>query len=390
MFNKTLGSRLNALTFAPQGLATPGMENGPDMILANPCWQGLQMLQNDLAKLPTSTNQLAAGMGSGAPANMSDFTKLVKLYGQLSAECNNFIQNQYPEIIALADSICEYADNVPTLYQGLEECITMLKTNVAQAGDTPLQARQKERMTALWKTRLEAIIDQLASAIAPYISRAVSVASDTRVFFDQLQTGQSQLGDRTGNDGYWKYYSSKYGEQSQAVKLLQHELDGSAKALAKYKKRYKQDVILASSSPTYARVAFPVGLIAASIVSGVFGEKARAVLNKLHATESTIATLTAREKADNHLMTALNYVTTQINDANGELATVAKTLEAVTGAWRSISHDLAAIRLALENDFEGTLPFLLELNFNNLIADWQNLASEAKKFRDNAFLQVTQ
>ena len=389
MFNKTYGPKLNDKAFAPQGLAMPGMQNGPDMILANPCWQGLQILQNDLAKLPTSTNQLAAGMGTGAPADMSDFTKLVKLYGKLSTESNKFIHNQYPDIVALADSIQEYADMVPELYQELQKCLAMLKSNLAHPGDTPAQAKHKAQITARWKTDLEVIVDQLASTIAPFITSAVSVAGDTRAFFDQLQTGQSQLGDKAGNDGYWKYYSTKYGEQSQAVKLLQFELDIDAKALAKYKKRYKHDVVLASTTPAYARVAFPVGLVAAGIVSGAFDEKAKAALNKIHATNSTVATLTVRDKANHHLMTALTFVTTQINDANSELATAARTLEAVTGAWRSISHDLAVIRTALNNDFEGALSFLLGLNFNSLITEWQNLAGEAKKFRDNAFVQIT-
>lgn len=375
-------SQINKNALSTYTLSQPGTAGGPAFTMSSTCWLSLQTFAGDVAQLPTTTTQLSAAMGSGAPTDMSDFTKLVNLYSEMNATCYAFCgagntSSTYDSIVTLADNIYNYAQSVPTFYGGLQTEITALQT-ATPATQPGIVAN------------IQAILTQLEQAIAPYITGATTESAAISTFSSTLLGYNTTLGNTGSTDPatMWGYYNNEYGTQSTAVENIQSQLTADAAALQQYKDDYHHDVVCAATSPTYAWVAFPVGLIAASIVSGVFGAKATAALNSIHATEATIATLTAEEAADNALMTDLTHVTTQISSIDTELNSAISTVEGILGSWNALSSDLSNINTGLTTDFTSTLAFLLQLDFNNIINDWTALATAANSFRVNAYITV--
>lgn len=332
-----------------------------------------------MANLPGTLAALSTQMGSGAPADMSDFQKLVNLYASMQTQGTSFTGTLYPSIVSLASSIYNYAENVGEYYAGLQELINQLNTTPPPTGPA----------LASIQTNMLAVINQLVSNIAPFITSASSVSSQLKAFIANLETDLSTLGSNTPapGTGYYQYYNNEYGTNSATVQNLISEIAAQTAALQKFQAEYNHDVIVAATSPTYGWV-FPFGTIAAGIVSGIYGAKATAALHAMNAATASIAELNSEEQADMNLMNDLASVTLQITNLDSELSAAIGILEGVEGNWTAISSDLTSLSNYLSTDFQGSLPFLLQIDFNTAITDWANLKNEANAYRTNAFITV--
>jgi|GEM_PF-1443961 len=348
--------------------------------MSSASWLTLQTYCNNVNTLPTTLAALKTKMGAGAPADMSDYQKLVDLYANMEAQSSHFTGTLYPSIVNLASDIYHYAESVPEYYGGLQELIKQLSTVPAPTGDALKQIQ----------TNLVAVLDQLASTIQPFITNAGAAKKDLNKFVTNLNGYLTTLGSNTplpDGSGYWKYYHTEYGANSAQVTQLTQEIATQTANLHHYQNEYNHDVVVAATSATYGWF-FPFGTIAAGITAGVYGAKATKAKHAIAATSSLIASLNQQEQADMNLMQDLNLVTTQVQQVHDEGSAALTILEGMEGNWSDIASDLSNLSNLLKTDFEGTCGFLLQLDFNSAITDWKNLQQEANVYRTNAFITV--
>ena len=283
-----MSTPITQASFGTGSFSTPSTQGGPAFSMSNQSWLSLQTFLADVTKLPSTTAQLAANMGSGAPSPMTDFDKLITLYVSMQSQGSGFTNTLYPSIVSLASDIYNYATSINGYYQGLQEEINALNTK----GITPAQQQQCQQ-------NIIAIVNQLATNIAPYISNANAVVSNLKSFVSNLQSDSNTLGN------YYTYYNNEYGTNSQAKKDLITQLATENAALQTARSDYNYDVTVAATTPTYGWILF-AGTIAAVVVAGVYGARATAALNTIHSIEATISSLQAQEQADINMMASLN------------------------------------------------------------------------------------
>lgn len=366
----TTNNKMNSSSLGTGSFSKPGTPGGPAFCMTSTKWITLQTFLETLSKLPCSTEALRGLMGSGAPSDMSDFTKLVTLYSQMYDIGSDFKKNTYPLIVGLATSIYDYNSKISTCYNGLNEIVTAI--NNLPMGQNP----SKEQLNELKET-----FTYLGSGISKYVKNATTVITDLQNFINNLNKFSPTLSD------YLTYYKNEYGEQSAAVKALQTELSLNISELGTYQEEYKHDVTVAATTPTYAWI-FPVGTVAGAIVAGTFGAKATAALNNFNATKAKIDSLNKEEKADSQLMSNLHLVDSQLSTIQGELDSALTILEGVEGNWTAISGDIQNIYNELENG-DKVPSFLLKANYQTLINNWSTLAGLCDAFRQNAYITTS-
>lgn len=364
-------------TIAPGSLGTGNfsqapIQGGPAFAMSNTQWLELQTFFANVAQLPSTLKALSTQMGSGAPSDMSDFQNLIDLYVSMQTQGTNFTSTIYPHVVQVAGSIATYGNSIGTYYGGLQTEITALQ-NASPAQQPTIQAN------------IIAIVKQLADTAQTYATNAASVSTDLNTMATNLTNDSEQL---IGSNGLYSYYNNKYGAESTTVQNIISELSSDNQALSAAQAEYHHDVIVAATSPTYCWVAWPVGMIAAAIVAGVYGSKATAALNTIHSLQSTIATLTAEQQADTNLMNALQSTNNQVQSLNGQVTGALAIVELMEGGWSTINSDLTNIVNILTNDFNSGLAFLEQLNYNQLIQDWTTLAALATQFQTNAFITI--
>ncbi|HEY8159503.1 MAG TPA: alpha-xenorhabdolysin family binary toxin subunit A [Methylobacter sp.] len=375
----TTPTQPKAFNAGPGSFSQPSTSGNPPFCMTSTSWLTLQTYLNNVASLPNTLTALSTSMGSGAPADMSDFQKLVTLYGSMQTQGTDFTQTLYPSIVSLASDIYEYAQNVPQYYAGLQELINQLNVTPAPTGAA---------LTTI-QNNMVGVVNQLAENIAPYITKASSISTQLNSFVTNLEGDLTTLGSNSPapGTGYYQYYNDEYGTTSAAVQNLVSEIAAQTTALHKFQAEYNHDVIVAATSPTYGWI-WPFGTIAAGIVAGIYGAKATAALNAMNAATANIQSLNAQEQADMNLMNDLTSVTTAIENLSNELNAAISILEGVEGNWTAISSDLTSLSDYLTKDFQGSLAFLLQIDFNTATTDWANLAKEANAYRTNAFITV--
>lgn len=347
--------------------STPG---GPAFVMSSASWITLQSYLAFVKNLPSTTAMLQTEMGTGAPASMTDFDKLISLYVSMQTDGTNFTASTYPDIVNLASDIYNYGISIPTYYGGLQECINILKNDPGN-----VQAQQN----------LIAVVDQLATNVAPYITKASKIKSDLATFVSNMETDNNTL--TAPISGYYAYYDNEYGADSAAVQQIVTELSDDHSALDDAQAKYKRDVIIASTSPAYLWIPV-VGWIAAPIIAGVFGNEAVQDLKKISDMQTAINQLEAEKAADALLMQGLIFIKSHITTLSDEITSAVTIVEGIEGNWNAIAADLNNLSTQLQNNFTSTLAFLLQLNFNLAIQEWTTLAGLADVYRENAFITV--
>lgn len=357
-------TKLSKSAFETGNFSNPGTPNGPAFMMAEPSWPHLQVFATDVAALPTTDAELKAAMGSGAPSDMSDFAKLLTFYSTVQSQANTFKNTTYPKIVKLASDLNNYADNIDGLYEGLKVEINSYNSHLSKSEKDVIQEN------------IKAIIQQLVQSIAPYKKHVKESQADLATFVNDMEANKTEI---TKPGGLYDYYNNKYGTESQEVKNLISQLAIQNANLSNYQAEYNKDRILAETSPAYLAIPF-VGFIAAPIVAGTFGKKATDALSEVKATEATISNLDAEKKADARLVNGLQFAKTGLNNLIDPLTKANSTIELMEGTWGDVESKLSDITDALENDFDSTLKFLLQIDFKQLIKDWQALAGFTMKF----------
>jgi hypothetical protein len=353
--------------------SNPAPNENP-FLLSSAEWLAIQVYVNDAISLPTNTDAFQKSLGPGAPPiNTTDFAPLIACYSTINSHCTDWQNTTFPASVNLAGDVVAYAQKAPIYYGAINTEAQKLVTN---PNDTQAQAA------------LTAIINNLAAQAATYQNNAQHVADLVKTFADQTSADKVALIGTDGASGLVKTYTDKYGSTSDAVKSLTDQINGLNTLLVADTKEYNHDVIVASTSPTYAWI-WPIGTIAAAIVAGIYGDKAMKALDRIHKDQDQIATLSAELQADANLMINLTRANKGITQITTEITNALPVIQKIQGIWGAIATDLTNIGNIIKNDIQQALPIIMSLGVDEAITAWQKLGTEADAYRVNAYITVS-
>ena len=359
-------------SISPGAIAQAGTDGGPGFALSKTEWISIQTYVTDGLALPTDDTHFRNSLGAGAPSDLSDFTQLITAYQGINTHCTTWQNTVFPAAVSLASDVYTYGMNkAPVYYPPILKEAQILE-------DDPNNADAK--------AALKAILDVLQGAATGYATKAGAVATQIQQFSNDSSTDQSTLVGPNGDAGLVKYYNDKYGTASADVTEINKELDAQRKILESANAEYNHDVVVASTTPTYAWV-WPFGTVAAAVVAGIYGHKAVEALDEAHAAQAKINTLTAQLQADTNLMIAIHTASIGMNRIVNDLAKALPVVQKMQGVWGGLAHDLNTIAGLIDTDIRQVPPIIMNLGVDEAVKAWHNVALNADAFRVNAYVK---
>jgi Bacillus haemolytic enterotoxin (HBL) len=368
MSNETL-----TLEMGPGVIAQASVTGAPAFILPATEWLAIQTYVINGLALPTTEAAFKTMLGSGAPSDMSPFTPLIAAYGTINTHVSGWQNDTFPASVSLASDIYNYAQQAPTYYNPILPLAQKLTKNPNDQDS---------------KDALKAILGVLSASATTYHDRAKIVADKVRQFANDTQADKVVLCGTDGKGGLQKTYNDKYGNTSAEVKMLNDEIAAQKIVLDAANAEYDHDVIVAATTPTYAWVLPPIGLIAASVVAGVYGDKAVKALERSRAAQQQINTLTATLAADTQLMVSITTANSSITNILGPLNAALPIIQKIQGFWGAISDDLNNIIQTIDTNIEQALPIIMNLGVQTAIDEWTAVGQLAQAYRLNAYITV--
>lgn len=365
-------SETTTIDLGPGAIAKAQVAGGPAFILSSTEWLAIQTYVESGMALPTTDDAFKKLLGSGAPSDLSDFKPLIDAYKLINGHVTGWQTDTFPKSVSLASDIYNYAQQAPTYYAPI---LPLAKKLTANPDD---QDAKKE---------LVAILDMLSKSASGYHDKAKEVAEKIQKFANDTQADKNTLNGTDGNGGLKKYYNDKYGATSSEVEELTKELQAQKVILDAANKEYDHDVIVASTTPTYAWV-WPFGTIAAAVVAGVYGDKAVKALERSRAAQQQINTLSSKLAADTQLMINITTTESSITNILEPLNAALPVIQKIQGVWGAISDDLNNIITTINTNIAEALPIIMNLGVQTAINEWTEVGGLAQAYRLNAYITV--
>jgi hypothetical protein len=358
-------------SIAPGAIADPSMSDGPPFALSTSQWLAIQTYVVDALALPIDEAEFRNSLGAGAPPDLKPFFELIACYRDINGHCSTWQATTFPLTVALAGSVYDYGVNKAPVYY--PPIIKLADKLVANPDDQ--QA----------KDALRAILGSLETDASDYATQAQAAAEEVKRFAEQTAADKTVLVGPKGDAGLVKHYDDEYGKSSKEVEELTREIEAQAIILKAANEEYDHDVVVAATTPTYAWV-FPVGLIAAAVVAGIYGDKAVKALERAKAAQRKIDELEAQKAADANLMVAIEGASAGMKTIVEALSEALPVIQLMQGQWAAIATDLSHIRELIERDIEKALPIIMDLGVDEAMRAWWNVAQIANAYRLHAYV----
>jgi hypothetical protein len=359
----------------PGAIAAPSVDGGPAFSLAATEWIAIQTYVIDGLALPTNNDQFKTYVGAGAPADLTPFAELLTCFLDIYNQCSTWQKTTYPDTVSLASDIYDYGMNkAPSYYPPINKLADTLT-------DDPTNAK------AL--AMLKALLDNLSADAQKRADRATAVKAEVQKFADDTLASKTVLSgppDKPG--GLVKKYNDMIGANSQDQQDCLNTITAQNLLLEADQAEYRQDVIIAATTPTYAWVPF-VGLIAAAVVAGIYGKRATDALDRIAAERRKIKEMTDQIQADTNTMIAINASERGMTQILGALNAALPIIEKIEGIWGGIADDLKSIVTVIDTDIRQALPILMSLGVDEALKAWHNVAMSADVYRTNAYVQTS-
>lgn len=360
------------LSIGPGAIAAAGVDGGPAFTLARPQWVAIQVYCTDAQALPTTEEAFRNSLGPGAPKDLSDFTQLISAYELINAHTTTWTETTFPATVELASDVYQYGMNkVPVFYPPILTEARALEAN-------PNDKRAKDA--------LKAILDNVQASADQRAAKATEVLGKVRQFSTDTGADKVTLVGTDGKAGLVKYYADRYGEQSAEVARLTKEIEAQRLVLKQADEEYDHDVIVASTTPTYAWI-WPIGTIAGAVVAGVYGKRATDALARSRAAQEKINSLAADLAADANLMVAIQSASLGMNTIARDISDALPVLQQIEGVWGGIAADLKSISKLIDEDIRKVPPVIMSLGVDEAVRAWQMVARNADAYRANAFVK---
>lgn len=318
-------------------LLDDNMQQFQDLLMANgknigPLWKAWHYLQVYSIwglRLPSNDNALKLALNIQDPMAYSFYESLLNSMSAIHKASHDFSAELFPRVIKVGNSIRSFGEDAGAMEDGTfsaiielidqresKEDVISLITNLRR------QAQQNADDAQDVSKELQSYSDRLSEAITSINKANEEIATDTQVSSQEialLRAGPKVKG---------------------SLANLQEMMDAS-------KEEYDQDVIIASTSPTYVWV-FPWGTLAAVVVAGVYGDRAVKALDKYDQQrkryEAMDEALQIAVKTNEVAITAQ----TGISKAKTYTDFAVEQIDVVQQAWEGLAKSLDLIKAKLD------------------------------------------
>jgi hypothetical protein len=356
----------------PVDLGPGQLDTGTDpFVLASADWLAIQRYVTAALALPVTDDAITSYFVLGTGDSPTNYQDILTAFQAMAAHCGTFKQSTFPASVALATDIVDYDRNVSVYYAALENLLPQL-----QAASPSDQVKQE----------FKAILDQRALEAAGYRDKATAVAKALGDFATETEQDGDTISTLVTS------YNTKLGATSTDRQQLEQSIATWTDTLNQAQAQYDHDVIVSATTPAYAWVGlpfFPVGLIAAAIVAGIYGSAAVKAQNEIKAARGQIAALQQQVQRDITITASLKAAETAMGTIQASLKAALPIIQKIEGVWDALAGDLSNLGDLIVNDIENALPILMDLGIQAAMKQWDAVAAEANDYRVNAFITVS-
>lgn len=298
----------------------------------------------------------------------SKYSDIQAWYNDLKGDAKEWDLKLYPKILSVATDIVDYCRKSQSSADGFIEAMKEISTATGQ-----------ERQDII--DGVKQILSDLKKTATENYNNSDSIYKDLGVYSSTLTTHNAD-GSRL-----YKTYDEKIGATSQEVTDLKERIRVLKASLPGKRDLYNQYCLIAETTPCYLVVP-GFGLIAAAIVAGIFGDKAKRMLDEIQDDEREIREKQSKLDDDN---TEMSFLETSHNDIKSNMDLLSAAQQAVAayrGSWGAISGDLDKNIKQIESATPEK-PFAFKVTqLGTLRSQWKDLEAKADEFRVTAFITV--
>ncbi|KAI4523537.1 hypothetical protein K525DRAFT_282544 [Schizophyllum commune Loenen D] len=271
----------------------------------------------------------------------------------------------YPDIVNIAPDVYSYAQNAGgTVDDSFYASIFQLIGSFANTTNT---TEDKNKITQ----QVDDLINVQVQAIASIITKAETAVADLQSFETQCMQDQSDLQakERAVHDAI----TAETGSLSDLTTKLQND----CQTLAADQAAYEHDKIVACTTLTYAWVPF-WGIIAASVVAGIYGHAAAELADDIDTLKSDISTESAEVTDDTRVIADLTAVDTDWKSFIASIQPAITAIQKMHGTWSAISGDLTSLQNMVHTDVSTAEAAIAGFVDQKVVDKWNALADAGK------------
>lgn len=369
----SMDSNVRSLIFGNYDMAPVAKSDAPDFILSSEDWLAIQCYVIKTLALPNTEAKFRTFLGAGAPSDLTDFSQLINAYNKMNEHVTDWQDNIFPKSVSLASDIYNYSLKVEVYYAPILPLADILAKN-------PDDKNAKDKLVAILST-----LSQLAR---DHQEKARTVADGVKDFANLTEKDQIELSGADGKSGLTKYYEDKYGATSDEARTITDNINAMQAILKKANDEYNHDVTVAATTPSYCWVMPPLGLIAAAIVAGIYGDKAVKALDSIRANEKRLKALQNEAQSNANLLLILNTTKKGLADICKAIDKALPLIQTIQGTWQGIADGLDDIVKTIHKNIEEALPIIMDMGVQSAIQSWKAVGKSADKYRQNAYITV--
>lgn len=343
-------------------LGPKNLKKGTTLSLAAANFAAVQRYVIFGLQLPSSEVAFRQSMVMPEPEPIGEFTDLRDAYFGIHEHVTRWHVDTFPTLVDLAGDIVHYAGRVRVYYKPLMAALEQLQKN-------PENAKAKKKFND--------VCSVLVNAVNGFKERANASARAIREFLVQ------STGDKATVDALSTKYEKRFGSQSDEIVKLKKDIDAARQALDSWTDDYEQAVAIAATTPTYVWV-FPFGTVAASVVAGVYTDRALDALKQMKAVQAKIDRLNAALQRATQVMMWLGIANDGLGNLCQRLTAAIPVIQEMAGTWGSIASDLENLQQIVAKDVSLIGETAIELALD----EWQSVSDAANEYRVHAYVTV--
>lgn len=298
----------------------------------------------------------------------SKYTDVNTYFGKVKEHATFWDSTLYPKIVSVATDVVDYSRQAQSSIDGFLAAIELMKDPTQKAA--ALQGMK------------EMIADLITSATKNKTA-ADGVYSDLGTFSLTLAT------DVANGNTLYKHYADLIGTNSTEQESLRKRIEVLDIEITSLNEDYRRYCLIAETTPTYLVVPF-VGWIAAAIVAGIYGDKAKKTCDQIEADEREKAAKKATLDEDAKEFTNLTAADSKLSDLVKKISAAQAAVDKYRGAWGAIAGDLQK-NLDQLNSATPEHAFVFRYaQLGTLQKQWVALEKNADQFRLSAFVSFSE
>ena len=302
-------------------------------------WIYLQIYATYGLRLPNTAGALQTilNLTANEAAGYAWFNGMYQAYNVLNESSKYFLNDIFNKMTSLGTGLKSYATDVA----GEDSTFTLISSMVKPTDgsdpdlDSALDILSDLKSTAKTNADLAAAIKV---NLATYKGKIVDAQGKMNAVKKQIDSD-----DRTSQATIDKLDGGK--DVMGSIKQMKDMLDTD-------KAEYKHDVIVASTTVTYAWV-FPAGTIAAAVVAGVFGKRAVDMADTIDKLEGQISDAEAKEKIAISTQNTVTLAQDSLDSALKHTDVAIEKTTAIENSWNDMSAGLDYISKKISSSIKG-------------------------------------